>query len=280
MEKITELVNEAKNGDKEALENIILMIQDRIYGLSLRMLGHPQDAQDAAQEILIKIITNLSSFRAESAFSSWVYKIAVNHLLTTRKRRQELNETTFEQMAELIDIGLSFSDKGQQNLHPDTKLLAKEIEINCTQAMLLCLDRDHRLAWILGDFLEVNSVEAAEILDITAVAFRQRLTRARKTLQAFLEKKCGLMNEKNPCKCEKQINACLMFGRLKPEKLLFATLPTSKQSFIYDEAIKTRKKIKTLNKTIAIFRRHPDYAAPEAFAGLIKQLINSGNYNF
>jgi RNA polymerase sigma factor (sigma-70 family) len=79
-------VSQAKNGNKRALETVVRRIQDKIYGLSLRMLGNPEDAEDETQEILIKIITHLSGFREESAFSSWVYRIACNHLLTTRSR--------------------------------------------------------------------------------------------------------------------------------------------------------------------------------------------------
>lgn len=277
---LDKLVEIAKNGDKQALEDIVLVIQDRLYGLAMRMLGHPQDAQDATQEILIKIITSLSSFRGESSFITWTYQIAANHLRTTRKRRQELNQITFEQLAEFIDLGLSITEHYQDNKLPDINLLAKEIEISCTQAMLLCLDREDRLTLLLADFLELDSIGAAKILDITPSAFRQRLSRARKTLQSFLEKKCGLINQQNPCRCEKQINACLLIGKLKPEKLLFAEHPIRLESNKYREAIKARQDLKSFHKTIAVFRRHPDYASPQAFTDLVKQLINSGNYNF
>ena len=79
------LVEAAKEGDKKALEELILKIQDKIYGLALRMLYNPSDAEDASQEILLKIITHLSTFRGESAFTTWMYRVAVNHLLTLRR---------------------------------------------------------------------------------------------------------------------------------------------------------------------------------------------------
>ncbi len=278
--QVEDLVEQAQNGDKQALEELILRIQNPLYGLSMRMLGHPQDAQDATQEILIKIITSLSSFRRESSFLTWAYQIAANHLRNSRKRRQELSAITFEQMAEFIDLGLTITDQYQQTNLPDIKLLAKEIEISCTQAMLLCLDREHRLVLILGDFLEVNSIEGSQILDITPNTFRQRLSRARKSLQSFLENKCGLVNELNPCRCEKQINACLLVGKIKPEKLLFASHPICPENHKYNEAIKIRQGLKSFNKTISILRNQPEYAAPKAFSELVKQLINSGNYHF
>ena len=76
------LVEAAKEGDKKALEDLILKIQDKIYGLALRMLYNPSDAEDASQEILLKIITHLGTFRGESAFTTWMFRVAVNHLLT------------------------------------------------------------------------------------------------------------------------------------------------------------------------------------------------------
>ena len=72
------LIEKAVTGDKKSLEEIILSVQDTVFNLSLRMLGSFADAEDASQEILLKVITHLSSFRQESAFSTWVFRIAVN----------------------------------------------------------------------------------------------------------------------------------------------------------------------------------------------------------
>ena len=74
------LIEKAVAGDKKSLEEIILSVQDTVFNLSLRMLGSFADAEDASQEILLKVITHLSSFRQESAFSTWIFRIAVNHL--------------------------------------------------------------------------------------------------------------------------------------------------------------------------------------------------------
>src|SRR5216684_4130129 len=92
---LDQLVEQAREGDEEALEAVVRGIQDRIYNLALRMLWHPSDAEDATQEILLKVITRLRQFRQESAFTTWVYQIATNHLFTTRRRRAETNPLTF-----------------------------------------------------------------------------------------------------------------------------------------------------------------------------------------
>ncbi len=66
------------------------------------MLYHPFDAEDASQEILLKIITHLGTFRGESAFSTWMYRVAANHLLTIRKRRAENEAMSFEEYQESL----------------------------------------------------------------------------------------------------------------------------------------------------------------------------------
>lgn len=84
-EELLALIEKATAGDKESLETVILSVQDLVFNLSLRMLGSFPDAEDATQDILLKIITRLSSFKGESAFSTWVFRIAANHLKNYQK---------------------------------------------------------------------------------------------------------------------------------------------------------------------------------------------------
>ena len=77
-----DLVRRAAAGDRAALESLIEGIQDKVYGLALRMLWHPDDARDATQEILLRVVTHLSSYRHESSFLTWVYRLATNALLS------------------------------------------------------------------------------------------------------------------------------------------------------------------------------------------------------
>jgi RNA polymerase sigma factor (sigma-70 family) len=82
-------VREANAGSRQALERILDAIQDKVYGLCVRMLWHPEDARDATQEILIRVMTRLANFRGESAFRTWVFRVGVNYLLDVRKSRME-----------------------------------------------------------------------------------------------------------------------------------------------------------------------------------------------
>src|SRR5439155_13207298 len=106
-ESLEDLVRRAREGDRDALEGLVSDIQGRIYGLALRMLWHPEDARDAAQDILIRIVTRLSTFRGASSFSTWAYRVAANYLLTARKSRLEERNYTFQRFGDELDEGLS-----------------------------------------------------------------------------------------------------------------------------------------------------------------------------
>src|ERR1700758_1155563 len=83
------LVARARSGDREALEDLVQRHQGWIYNIAIRMLYHPQDAEDATQEILIKAVTRLSSFEGRSSFRTWLYRLVVNHVLNMKRGRIE-----------------------------------------------------------------------------------------------------------------------------------------------------------------------------------------------
>jgi RNA polymerase sigma factor (sigma-70 family) len=268
---IETLVERAKEGDRAALEAVLDGVSDRIYNLALRMLWHPADAEDATQEILIRIVTHLGSFRGESAFSTWSYRVAANYLLTTRKRRAEQEELTFERFAEQLDEGLAPEVPGPA-AEVEDRLLAEEVKLGCSQGMLLCLDRDHRLAYIVGDVFGMTSQEAAEIVGISPVAFRKRLSRARTRLHTFMERKCGLVNPDNPCRCTRRIDHAVRIGRVDPDRLLFATHPVGGQSD--DVTREVVREMDQLHSAADLLRGHPHYAAPGKAIEVIRGLLD------
>src|SRR6266700_3174680 len=97
------LARAAAAGDKAAAQDILSALEDDVYGLALRMLGHPADAEDAAQEILVIVLTHLGSFRGESSFRTWVWRIAAHHLSRVRKGRRET--ISFELLDERLKTG-------------------------------------------------------------------------------------------------------------------------------------------------------------------------------
>ncbi len=270
-------VEAARLGDMAALEELIHAVQDRIYNLAMRMLGHPQDAQDATQEILVKMITHLADFRGDSTFATWVYRIALNTLLNLRKQQAERQTESFEHLAERIEVGLTWST-GIKETNVNEHLLAEEVRMSCTQGMLLCLDRDQRIAYILGEVFEVSSQQGGEILEITPQAFRQRLSRARQALRQFMQSTCGLVNVANPCRCQKQIAPGIASGRLRADRLLFVQHPVAPHAHHQPDPTAQMQELRTLDRVAAIYRSHPTYAAPAIFIEAIKRLITSDHF--
>jgi RNA polymerase sigma factor (sigma-70 family) len=255
---------QARQGDRQALETLVEAIRHDLYRLSLRMLYHPQDAEDATQEILIKVVTRLASFRGESAFRTWAWRVACNHLLTTRERRAERWALTFERCESMIDpatvAGVGSGPGGATDA--EGQLLVKEMRLWCLQGMLLCLERPLRLAFILGTVFELSGAEAAALLGVTPATYRKRLSRARGEVHRFMQRHCGLLRPGNPCRCERQLPATVRAGLIQPGRLLFATHPVRERCD--RAAAELAGDMDELGLLSSLFRDAPDYAAPES----------------
>jgi RNA polymerase sigma factor (sigma-70 family) len=189
-------------------------LESPVFRLCLRMLGSRRDAEDATQEILVKVLTHLGEFEGRSTISTWAHQIAVRHVLSLKTTRAEESAVSIEDFAALIEQGLAFGATAPPP-SPEERALAKEVRLTCTQGMLLALGRDERLAIVLVDVLGLDAPEAAEVAEVTHEALRKRLSRARARLEAFMQAKCGVFSEDAPCRCEKQIAAKQSVG-LKP----------------------------------------------------------------
>jgi RNA polymerase sigma factor (sigma-70 family) len=88
----TALVGQAIVGDRVALEKLILRHQAWIYNIAVRMVFRPQDAEEVTQEVLVKVITKLSTFKGESTFRTWLYRIAANHVLNMKPVGRDAND--------------------------------------------------------------------------------------------------------------------------------------------------------------------------------------------
>ena len=271
---LEERVFRAQSGDRKALESVMHDIQKDIHTLAIRFLWHPQDAEDAVQEILIRVMTGLSNFRGESQFRTWVYRVAINALLTLRKQRMEFNTLSFEQFGEDLAQGLSVLDDGL--VVEDTSsdlLLVEEIKIGCTLAMLQCLDREHRLAYILGEIMEFDHIQAANVMNITAAAFRKRLSRARAHIFSFMQAYCGLINPECACRCHRRVETAVAKGRVDPSRLLFASSPQQAKRF--PQVLVEIRQLEKVRQVAALYQSHvlQEQASGE-FSDWLKNLLD------
>ena len=192
-----ELVQRARDGDRDALGELLEQLRTPLFRLATSMLWDREDAEDATQEALIVVMTNLATFRGEASLSTWAHRIAVRLYLRRRRSPTEKSALTFDTFgADLLD-GLAASD----STRPDADLLAEEVRVGCTLAVLQCLDRDDRVVFVLGDVFGLPGDEAAAILEISHDAYRKRLERVRARLRAFVMANCGILNPDAACRC-------------------------------------------------------------------------------
>jgi RNA polymerase sigma factor (sigma-70 family) len=268
------LARRAAEGDREALSALLGEIQHPMYRLALRFLGHPDDAEDACQEILIRIVTHLGSFEGRSKFTTWAWTVAVRTLLRTRKRLVESSVQGAEQFAALLDAGLGEVDPTLEEA--EYRLLCEEVRISCTYGMLLCLSRPQRAAYLLADVLGLSDGDGAEVLGCTRPAFRQRVSRARRTLRQVIEGRCGLVDAANPCRCGRQIVSGQAAGILDRGHLPLAR-HAREQARVWIEPV-----AKQLDTVVAIgdLYRFDRFAAPatlwEDLQARFPELLGSG----
>jgi RNA polymerase sigma factor (sigma-70 family) len=254
---------------------LITRHQRWIYNIALRMVFLPQDADDATQEILIKLLTKLSTFRGESEFRTWLYRLAVNHLLNMKRARAEAKAMTFDDYSRELDHTPEADLPAPDSQRPDAQLLIEEAKIGCTSAMLLCLGREQRLVYVLGEIFGVTDRVGAELLDISRDSFRQKLARARRDLYNFMQGKCGLVKASNPCRCAKKTQGFIQLGHVDPQNLLFAR---ERIVQVREVAEKRSEHLDVLYDAYAeIHRSHPFQEAPD-FAASLRTLIERTNF--
>ena len=266
------LVRLAAEGDKGALEQLLTGVQDLVFNLSLRMLGTIHDAEDASQEILIRVMTNLASFRGESAFSTWVFRIAVNHLKNYRKSMFAQHPLSFEYYGEDIVSGKE-KDIPDLTMGVDRNLLEQELKLSCTNVMLQCLDTDSRCIYILGTMFRVDSRLAAEILEISPEAYRQRLSRIKKKMAGFLEEYCGLSG-KGVCSCSKRISYAIATHRVNPEKPEYTSLEENTE---FLQECKTA--MEEIDDRSLVFSSLPAYRTTRAARQYLEEFLKSDCYS-
>jgi len=265
------LLEQINAGDRSALERLILRHQTWIYNIAVRMVFRPQDAEEITQEVLVKVITKLSTFKGESSFRTWLYRITSTHVLNMKRQWAETRTTSFADYGAAIG-GIPDLDLPDPNSVPvEVPLLVEEAKISCTTGMLLCLDRKQRLVFTLGEILGVSDTIGGEILEMSADNFRQCLSRARRDLYQFMHGQCGLVNANNPCRCPKKTKGFITGGHVDPDHLLF--VPHRVQR-VREAAAGTVREIEDVldGQYADIYRDHPFLEAPDQVAWL-RQLL-------
>ncbi|OHB58216.1 MAG: hypothetical protein A2173_03725 [Planctomycetes bacterium RBG_13_44_8b] len=181
------LIAQAKAGNMDSAERLILKYQQRVYNTVLRMCGNRDDAAELTQDAFVKVIQNIKNFKGQSGFYTWLFRIAVNLTLNfckknTAVRFQSLqNENDDELKRQLKDYLID-----KTSPLPEQLAATKELH-NLILKALEKLDPDQRAAVVLRDIEQMNYNEIAETLDTEIGTVKSRIARGRKNLREILE---------------------------------------------------------------------------------------------
>ncbi len=268
-EELQALVDKATAGDKKALETLVAGVQDIVFNLSLRMLGTFADAEDATQDILLKMITHLSSFRGDSSFTTWVFSIGVNHLKNYKKHMFAHCPLSFAYYGEDIE-NAEIEKVPDLTQNVERNILAEELKMSCTNVMLQCLDVESRCIFILGTMFKLDSRIAGEILEMTPEAYRQRLFRIRRKMADFLGQYCGEYGS-GRCKCKDRVNYAIQSHRLNPLQLDYMTAEEIPIQTILD----VKNAMEDIDDLSQDFSFCKPYQSPERTRHLIREFLGS-----
>jgi RNA polymerase sigma-70 factor (ECF subfamily) len=173
------LIDAYRRGDDSALTALVERHQTRVYRLALGVLASPQEAEDAAQEALMAMLRSLPSFRGDSRFSTWLYRLTLNTCLKRRRRRPP------EQP--LPPAAAAIADNPRQE--PDVTAGRRWLRARVAQ-FLAVLPETHRVPVVLSDALGMPSSEIAAVLKLSMPNVKARLRRGRRRLRAEIERYC------------------------------------------------------------------------------------------
>lgn len=174
-----ELLTRAREGDAQATEQLLARHEMRVYRYGLRMCGNEDDARDILQETLIAAFRNLSTFRGDSALSTWLYQIARSFCIKQRRRRE--GEPAHHESIDAQEVRTLASEAPAS----DNRSHAREVS-TLIQAAIRTLQSDQREALVLRDVEGLSAEEAAEVVGIEVGALKSRLHRARMALKLQL----------------------------------------------------------------------------------------------
>ncbi len=186
------LIDQARQGDPDALSELLERHQQRIFNVCLRMVSHRDDAAEIAQDAMVKVIEHIGDFKGNAAFATWVTRIAMNlsisHLRKRKLRRTASLETTpGEPDDQLTPLREQLADTREPG--PESGVQSREL-IGHLHDALGQVDEDFRAVLVLRDIEEMDYRQIAEALDIPQGTVKSRLFRGRLALRQVLSKLC------------------------------------------------------------------------------------------
>ena len=181
------LVAQAKAGNMESVERLILKYQDRVYNTILKVCGNADDAAELTQDTFVRVIQNLKNFKGQSSFYTWMFRIAVNLTLNFCKKNSRVSFQSLQSEPD-EELKKQLKDYLIDKTSPQPPEIAATKELHSLILKALeKLDADQRAVVVLCDIEQMNYAEIAETLDIEIGTVKSRIARGRKNLREILE---------------------------------------------------------------------------------------------
>lgn len=178
-----ELLLRAKKGDDEAFAQLMRDNEKRIYNLTLRMTGNPEDAMDLAQEAFLNAWRGLKFFKGDSAFSTWVYRLASNACIDHLRRQKRRRDISAPMPVDEEDD--STPDVPDERFQPEQELERQELRRAVAKGLEQLSD-EHRQVLVMREINGLSYQEIGDILDLEAGTVKSRIARARNSLRKIL----------------------------------------------------------------------------------------------
>src|SRR5690349_2898523 len=186
-----ELVRRIRTGDGAQFDVLVKRYASKIYGLAMRLTRNPWDAKDLVQETFLLVYTKLDGFRGESAFGTWLYKVALNSIyMKLRQRKHAAEDSIDDHLPKFDERGMMLGSVRQFREDPESEAISQQSTIAVREA-ISTLPVEYRVVLVARDIDDLSGEETAEALGLTVAAVKSRLHRARLFIRQQLESKFG-----------------------------------------------------------------------------------------
>ena len=194
----------------------------KVYNLALGLTGNKNDAEEITQEAFLKALGAYDSFRKESSFFTWIYRIALNVSNNYLKQRKKMPVQALTE-----DFGFSLEEIKDENPanNPEILLLAKEARFKCLHCLTECLPIEQRKIFCLAITIGLPHKVVAEILECSISKVKTTIHRAKQRWFGYMEDRCQLIKKSNPCRCTQWVRFGVKQGWIKENEAERNLLP-------------------------------------------------------
>ncbi len=181
------LLRRLRDRDERAFRELIEAHRDRVFNITFRMLGNKHEAEDVAQEVFITVFKTIETFREESKFSTWLYRVTVNHCKNRIKYLARRHDQNRDELDDTHTEGVNGAPVAPPPSTPDRALEGVQME-KLLQEAIAKLDEEHREVVVLRDVEDLSIEEICEITGLPSGTVKSRLHRARNELRKKLQR--------------------------------------------------------------------------------------------